>query len=196
MLKTLIAILSLTLIVPRALSFKVEVPESPYMSFKEYKKVYNLKFRNKFEEAYRAIVYNENVLDMQVHNADTTQTYAMGVNQFTYLTRQEFIDIYLGGNKQAPVNKPVDEKFVDIGELDWSSVGAVTAVKNQGTCGACWAFSVTGALEGLSKISYNNLQSFSEQQLVDCSSSYGNMGCQGGSMEAAFKYVKFNGITT
>lgn len=75
-------------------------------------------------------------------------------------------------------------------------MGAVTPIKNQGNCGACWAFSATGALEGLSKIAYNNLQSFSEQQLIDCSSSYGNNGCFGGYMESAFKYVKSNGITT
>lgn len=91
---------------------------------------------------------------------------------------------------------PVDDTFIDSGEIDWASFGAVTPVKNQGSCGACWAFSATGALEGLSKIGYNNLQSFSEQQLIDCSASYGNQGCSGGMMTFAFKYVKSMGITT
>ena len=81
--------------------------------------------------------------------------------------------------------------------MDWKGK-AVGDVRNQGSCGSCWAFSACGALEGLSaiKTSPKKVPVFAPQQLVDCAGgSYGNEGCDGGMMDAAFWYTKDNGIT-
>ncbi|KAG5668595.1 hypothetical protein PVAND_016531 [Polypedilum vanderplanki] len=77
--------------------------------------------------------------------------------------------------------------------LDYRDFGLVTEVRDQGyTCGSCYAFSANCALEGQVAKYYGKLTALSEQNIVDCSTSYGNKGCDYGYMEAAFKYAKFN----
>ena len=162
--------------------------------FQVWKQKFGMKYESMFEEAYRERVFLENLAEIKTHNSNEFRTYDMGVNQFTGMTQEEFEQNYLG--TIVPTENIVADSIdsADVNDVDWVSQGAVTPVKNQGQCGSCWAFSATGGLEGLSKLAFGGLQSFSEQQLVDCSGKYGNMACNGGLMDNAFKFVKDNGI--
>ena len=119
----------------------------------------------------------------------------VGLNQFADLTQAEYAAQYL-----RPINTTRQRNFVVLpesnelaGSLDWRAKGAVTPIKNQGQCGSCWSFSTTGSVEGVVQIATGTLVSLSEQQLVDCSGSFGNEGCNGGLMDDAFKYIIANG---
>ena len=95
------------------------------------------------------------------------------------------------GYKPEPLENQHFETFDESSngdKVNWIKAGAVTGVKNQGSCGSCWAFSATGAMEGINFINYGWIVPFSEQQLVSCSKS--NYACNGGWMYNAFEYYK------
>jgi C1A family cysteine protease len=137
----------------------------------------------------------------EIARMNSEYSFSTGMNQFGDLTPDEFAEQYLGYNHvESPYRRSQnygDHSNVVLADaLDWESRGAVTPVKNQGSCGSCWAFSTTGATEGAWFIKNNELISLSEQQLVDCAGSFGNEGCNGGLMDYGFEYVIRNGITT
>ena len=180
------------------------VADSVEPTYEDYKKAQGLKYLNDAEDQYRHRIYDTNTAKIRSHNADNTSTHKEGVNQFTCLTKAEFVAANLGTRPPttAAVAAPAVESIIVTAwaptAIDWTTkANVVTAVKNQGGCGSCWAFAAVAAIESMRFQAYRTTGSdFSEQQLVSCSSSFGNSGCNGGWMGNAYNYVKAVGITT
>jgi len=77
------------------------------------------------------------------------------------------------------------------------AAGKVTPIKNQGSvCAASYAFAATASIESAQLVFNNATYSLSEKQLLDCSQTYGNMGCNGGSVYDSYMYIHNRGIAT
>jgi hypothetical protein len=143
------------------------------------------------EDDYRFGVFSKNYGKINQHNRLLGRSYSLGLNAFTHLTQEEFAATHLGFKAPAVVaqtNVTLPLKNLKT-KVDWSE--KMNAVKNQGQCGSCWAFSAVGAIEGAHAAINGKLFNLAEQELVDCAGGdYGNQGCNGGLMDQAFAYVK------
>lgn len=123
----------------------------------------------------------------------------MGLNQFAIKTKDEME----GGKLMMPQGRRNiqiwESKANDVpvpAEFDWVTKGGVTEVGTEGKCKASWAFASTGAIEGAYFTKTGKLNSFSEQQLIDCSYFFGNFGCDGGFMDQTFEYANVQPMMT
>jgi C1A family cysteine protease len=114
----------------------------------------------------------------------------LGHNQFSDWSDEEYTN-FLTYRQDDSVRSTADEIQGNGNEtpVDWRGK-SVTPVKDQGSCGSCWAFSAQGTFEGAYWNTHNTLESFSESLLLDCDNDDG--ACNGGLMKNAFKFLEKN----
>jgi len=112
-----------------------------------------------------------------------------GVTEFADMTAEEFASERLM-TELPPYEAPEEMVLPKVDapkSFDWRTQGKVSAVKNQGQCGSCWAFSATENLESVYAIAKGTLPTLSPQQVVDCDKAW--YGCSGGWPYGAFQYL-------
>jgi len=166
--------------------------------FKDFVQKYDKHYATDAEKQQRFQVFSENMEMIHASNAKNL-TYTLGVTASTDQTFEEWRATHLSGFTPPALTATHDrdvftvpENFAPPDSVDWVAKGAVTSVKNQGTCGSCWTFSTVGALEGAMFVAGRPLVELSMQHILACDS--GGNGCLGGSMDQAFDWVAQNGV--
>lgn len=156
-----------------------------------YKKVY----ATNEETAIRFKIFQNNMKRIDLLNQHEQATAKYGVTEHADLTPKEFSRKFLGlkpslAKKSYKHGAPANiTRVSDLPtDFDWRTKGAVTEVKNQASCGSCWAFSTTGNVEGQWFLKKLQLVSLSEQELVDCDKL--DQGCNGGLPSNAYEQIE------
>ncbi|XP_026229273.1 cathepsin K-like isoform X2 [Anabas testudineus] len=158
---------------------------------------WKIKYKKKYndEEDYRRTIWEQNMYLIEVHNCEAEQgkhSYKLGMNYLTDMTSEEVAE-------KLTCLKPHRAKFSDFSRSrkcylqSRGSTGPDWSTNRMGSCGACWVFSATGAIEGQLAKKTGRLLDLSAQNLLDC---VDNNGCNGGHIIDAFEYVQKNGINS
>ncbi|XP_038138413.1 cathepsin K [Cyprinodon tularosa] len=167
--------------------------------WEQWKITHRREYNGLDEEGIRRAIWEKNMRMIEAHNQEAAlgmHSYELGMNQLGDMTSEEVAEKMTGllvpMDHERSFTMAFDESVSRLPKsVDYRKKGMVTAVKNQGSCGSCWAFSSAGALEGQLAKKTGQVIDLSPQNLVDCVKE--NDGCGGGYMTNAFNYVEENG---
>jgi hypothetical protein len=164
-------------------------------AFAGFQKKFGKQYASDNEWSKRAGVFAQNLEMVNRQNAEHILVggeAVFGITKFMDLTPEEFKATYLSGyiaRNESNVERVDVKADGPLGTtVDWRTKGALTAVKDQGQCGSCWAFSATEAIESYNFLAGKPLVSLSPQQINSCDKV--DQGCNGGNTETAYQYVQ------
>jgi C1A family cysteine protease len=168
-----------------------------------FKANFNKVYSTMSEESRRFSIFLENLQVIDHRNGLELRhggNEVHGITKFSDLSQAEFETRYLTADASLKTNSNAEELFVTrpvdatAGLIDWAGK-LTTAVKDQGYCGSCWAFSATEQIESEAIRTLSTTYILSPEQITQCDTT--SYGCNGGWTENAYNYVKkAGGITT
>jgi hypothetical protein len=158
-------IIGAALLLTVALLFLARQHSASSPEFEAWKLKFAATFDSPADEFYRRVIFEANFARIRAHNADPSQTYTMGVNQFTIYTTQEFQERFLNSKLGAFADTVAiaDGQAEAVGAVlvDWEAAGAVGPVNNQGSMSSPALFATLEVVASLSKLATGTLQQFS-----------------------------------
>jgi C1A family cysteine protease len=127
-------------------------------------------------------------------------TFKSKLNHLSDMSREEFSNFVLGGNKRGDFKMPTDLVYADELEghrrhkraapanYDWRSKNAVSGAQDQGNCGSGYSFAAISTIETSAYILCSVLYKFSEEEPVECSGPQGNSNCSSGTAPFVYRY--------
>jgi C1A family cysteine protease len=166
----------------------------------DFKRTYDKAYETPEEERMRREIFVSNLAlidERNVLEAHAGGSAMHGITQFMDLAPQEFADRYLTAKKTERSNATKAPRLPELTQTisqDWTGT-YTTAVKNQGYCGSCWAFSATEQIESDVMRTLGTTYTLSPAQIAQCDATA--FGCGGGWTEHAYSYVsRAGGIET
>ncbi|XP_063618234.1 cysteine proteinase 1-like [Cydia splendana] len=159
--------------------------------FADFIKKYERKYVSAEEFRMRFEIFKRNLVKLNEWNANSQyENSGFIINQFADQENTPPCVDPSKMNNTMPLTEVKREFIVNApDELDYSTQGLVTEIKDQNPCGSCYIFAAIGNIEGVHAKQTGQLVSLSEQQILDCMSS---ATCHGGHAYEVINYVASN----
>eukprot|EP00758_Cryptobia_borreli_P013364 Tbor_TRINITY_DN5826_c1_g3::TRINITY_DN5826_c1_g3_i1::g.6086::m.6086 len=171
-------------------------------SFEQYTKDFKKSYASTAEYEKRRNLFNLKLKTVLAFNEAGTATWKKGINHLSDRTPAE-LKAMNGALAKRTVTTPLTAPRRDYkmtgkaipDSYDWRYAypPVLTAVKDQGQCGSCWAHAATEEVESMNAIRHGLLFTLSQQQLTSCVANTarcgGTGGCNGATAEVAFDYL-------